>query len=156
MGKRRLARILALNALFQMEVGKIEMEEAITNVLQEEVLLENLKEFYGLPLDKALEALNHLPELATYVDGTVRGVNQHLQELDELIHPFLKNWHIDRLAKPELTILRLALYEMLYVQDIPYSVSIDEAVELAKLFGEPDARRFVNGVLGKILKASET
>lgn len=156
MGKRRLARILAFNALFQMEVGHVELEDAIANVLREDVLLENLTEIYGLPLEKALKTLKALPEVTAYVQETVRGVRHNLQSLDEVISPFLKNWHIDRVAKPELTILRLSLYEMLYQQDMPYSVSIDEAVELAKLFGDADARRFINGILGKILKASET
>jgi transcription antitermination protein NusB len=152
MGKRRLARILALNALFQMEVGKIELETAIANVLQEDELLENLTEGYGYTLNKSLEMLKWLSGITAYVTETVKGVSEHLTDLDELIRPFVKNWRFERLAKPEITILRLAMYEILYGSDIPSSVSIDEAIELAKLFGEPESSKFINGILGSILK----
>jgi N utilization substance protein B len=79
------------------------------------------------------------------------GVQAHIQEIDELIVQTSENWTLERMPLVDRSILRLATYEMLCVEDIPFSVSINEAVELAKRFGgEDESSRFVNGVLGRI------
>lgn len=83
------------------------------------------------------------------------GVWQLREELDQVIMRFSQNWRIQRIAKTELSILRLALYEMLHRPDIPVKVAINEGVELAKQFGDENSRSFVNGILDAAAKAIE-
>lgn len=85
-----------------------------------------------------------------YVKAVLEGVVTHIEEIDGLISENTKDWTLDRMAKVDLAILRVAIFEMKYMEDIPVSVSINEAVELAKSFSYPDAGSFVNGVLGSI------
>lgn len=84
-----------------------------------------------------------------------RGVWSLREQLDEVIVRFSQNWRIQRIAKTELSILRLALYEMLHRPDIPVKVAINEGVELAKQFGDENSRSFVNGILDAAAKAIE-
>ncbi len=83
------------------------------------------------------------------------GVWSRREELDAVIMRFSQNWRIQRIAKTELSILRLALFEMLHRPDIPVKVAINEAVELAKQFGDENSRSFVNGILDAAAKAIE-
>jgi len=80
----------------------------------------------------------------------VGGVEGHLDEIDETIGTVSENWSVSRMPLVDRNILRLATYEVLYLDDVPASVAINEAVELAKVFGGEDSSKFVNGVLGKI------
>lgn len=80
----------------------------------------------------------------------VEGAKEHLEELDALIGECAKGWDTNRMNKVDLTILRLAIYEMKYVDDIPVGVAINEAVELAKKFSSDEAPAFINGILGKV------
>jgi len=80
----------------------------------------------------------------------VCGVEEHLVEIDETIGTVSENWSVSRMPLVDRNILRLATYEVLFVDDVPASVAINEAVELAKVFGGEDSSKFVNGVLGKI------
>ena len=86
-----------------------------------------------------------------YIDGILSGVQAHAAELDALIEICLKGWALDRLAKVDLAILRVAAYELAYTQDTPDAVVIDEAVTLAKRFDCPQAGKFINGVLAAAL-----
>lgn len=85
----------------------------------------------------------------------VQGVWNRREELDAVIQQFSQNWRINRIAKTELTILRIAIYEMLHRSDVPVKVSINEAVELAKQFGDENSKGFVNGILDAAAKALE-
>ena len=88
-----------------------------------------------------------------YIDEVVRGVAKNLEKIDENILKHLKNWSMSRIAKIDLAILRVAIYEITYMSDvIPYKVSINEAVELAKKYGNPDSKSFVNGLLAKVIE----
>lgn len=90
-------------------------------------------------------------ELAPYAEALVRGVQAHRAEIDERLSSTSENWALDRMPVVDRAILRLAVYEMIYVDEVPVSVTINEAVELAKAYGgEDDSSRFVNGVLGRI------
>ncbi|MFD0130235.1 transcription antitermination factor NusB, partial [Bacillus subtilis] len=80
----------------------------------------------------------------------VHGVLEHQDQLDEMISKHLVNWKLDRIANVDRAILRLAAYEMAYAEDIPVNVSMNEAIELAKRFGDDKATKFVNGVLSNI------
>ena len=84
---------------------------------------------------------------ADYMTGKVRSIVEHMDEIDGMINQASKNWNTTRMAKAELSILRLAAYEIKYEDDIPVSVSINEAVELAKLYGSDHGPAFVNGIL---------
>lgn len=123
--KRRTARETALQALFQVDVSEIEPNEAIQHALD------------GKDSDEFMEKL---------VYGTI----QHQEELDTMIIPHLVNWTIDRLANVDRGILRMSAYELKYEEEIPSSVTLDEAIELAKTFGDDGASSFVNGVLSSI------
>ena len=87
-----------------------------------------------------------------YIQKVVNGVVENLSIIDDNILKNLKNWTINRIAKIDLTILRLAIYEILYLEDIPAKVSVNEAVELAKEYGGTDSKSFVNGLLAKIIE----
>jgi N utilization substance protein B len=86
----------------------------------------------------------------------VEGVWQNQQLLDERLAAFSQNWRLERMGKVEITLLRLALYEILFRRDIPPKVAINEAVELSKQFGDGASRGFVNGILDAAAKALET
>lgn len=102
--------------------------------------------------------LSVVEESANVVDkkqaaATLEAVQEHHEEIDKKIEDNLDNWKFERIAKAELAILRTAVAEMLYVESIPVSVSINEAVELAKKYGDERSYKFVNSVLGKIAKS---
>ncbi len=91
-----------------------------------------------------------------YAQRLVAGVSEKLDEIDDCLVDASENWPLGRMPLVDLSILRLATYEMLFVDEVPLSVSINEAVELAKYFGgEDESHRFVNGVLGRIAKQIE-
>ena len=91
--------------------------------------------------------------IPAYVKQVVTGVSDHQAELDQQITSVLASgWTINRLAKADLIILRLALYEMQYVDEVPTAVAINEALELAKAFSNDKSRKFINGALGQFEK----
>lgn len=87
-----------------------------------------------------------------YVTTLLEGVLSCLDEIDEKIQAASRNWTLERMPKVDLTILRLGAWEILHEADVPGSVAINEAVELAARYSEPDSGRFINGVLGTILR----
>jgi len=126
---RKLAREMAVCFLFQVEFQKENVKEQV----------EDFIESYGesnYDKDYFLEIIN--------------GVLNSLKEIDEVIDNNAKDWSIDRIAKMDLPILRVAIYEMKHREDIPIGVSINEAVELAKKYGSDDSAKFINGLLGQI------
>lgn len=86
-----------------------------------------------------------------YIKEVLNGICDNLEEIDNIILSKLKNWSISRVAKIDLAILRLAIYEIKYMTDIPVKVTANEAVELAKTYGNPDSKSFVNGVIAKVI-----
>lgn len=123
--KRRTAREKALQALFQMDISKIDAKEALENVLN------------GKEGNEFLEDL-------------VEGTSQHIEVIDDIISQHLERWTIDRLAKVDLNILRIGTYELIYKDDVPDNVVINEAIEIGKKYGDEKSGKFVNGVLNKI------
>jgi transcription antitermination protein NusB len=124
--KRRLAREKAFQSLFQIEVSDINVEEAMEHVLD------------GEPSDDFLEEI---------VNGTV----EKKEEIERFLTPYLEKWSFSRLANVERVVLQMAAYEWLYMEDVPKNVTLNEAIETAKIFGGEEAGRFVNGVLGKMV-----
>lgn len=88
-------------------------------------------------------------EDAAYIQNKYDKIMEHLTDIDEAINEKAKGWSTDRMSKVDLTIIRLAVYEIRYDDDIPANVAINEAVELAKKFGQDESYGFVNGVLAK-------
>ena len=126
---RKLAREMAVCFLFQIEFQKENIKEQV----------EDFIDSYGeasYDKDYFLEVIN--------------GVLNSQKEIDELIDTNAKDWSIDRIAKMDLPILRVAIYEIKHREDIPVGVSINEAVELAKKYGGDDSPKFINGLLGQI------
>lgn len=87
-----------------------------------------------------------------FIRSEIKGVCQHKQEIDDAINQTATKWDLSRMPRVDVAIMRLALYEMWYVEDIADSVAINEAVELAKEFGGEDSPAFINGILGKLSK----
>jgi len=90
-----------------------------------------------------------------YLTTVVTGVKTYKEELDKMISDHLINWTINRIATVDKTILRLAIFEIKYIEDIPKSVSINEAVELAHLYGDEKSAKFINGILCNIDEQKE-
>ena len=88
---------------------------------------------------------------AAYLIRTTSGLLDNLQQIDESITNYLKGWRLERLNRVDLAVLRLSVYEILYEQDIPSIAVINEAVELAKRFGDDESPSFINGLLGSII-----
>ena len=129
---RKKARDNAFKCVYQLEfMGKEKKDEILEYCYLEN---ENSKE------EKA------------YIKEVFEKVYQNLESIDEAILENLKNWSISRIAKIDLAILRLAICEINYMDDIPVKVSANEAVELAKTYGNPDSKSFVNGVIAKIIE----
>ena len=131
MGGRRLSREMALKVLFQIDLVSTNIEEALKYTFENDKYSDEVREF-TLTL--------------------VKGVISNLSETDKTINNYTNNWSLERIANIDRNILRIAIYEILYLKDIPKSVSINEAVELAKKYGTKSSFSFVNGVLGKIDK----
>ncbi len=87
-----------------------------------------------------------------FARSLVQGVVEHIDELDATISRFSRHWKLSRIAHVELSILRLGVFEMLYVPDVPVRVAINEAIELAKEFGDDNSRNFINGILDGVAK----
>lgn len=124
--KRRTAREKALQALFQIDVSNTEKQDAIEHVL-----------------DGAKED--------NYLSMLVSGVVKHQNEIDEIIGKYLENWSLDRLATVDRNLLRIAVFELQYCgEEVPPNVVLDEAIEVAKLYGDEKSSKFINGVLSKV------
>ena len=92
---------------------------------------------------------------AAYIEAKEKAVREKISEIDQIIDKNTEGWDTTRMGKVELTILRLAVYEMLFDEDVPKGVAIDEAVEIAKKFGQDNSGGFVNAILAKISKLGD-
>ncbi len=128
---RKLAREMAVCFLFQIEFQK-----------------ENIKE----QVEEFLDSYGDVKYDKDYFLEVINGVMNSLKEIDEIIETKAKGWTIDRIAKMDLPILRVAIFEIKHREDIPVGVSINEAVELAKKFGSDDSAKFINGLLGQVVE----
>lgn len=99
-----------------------------------------------------VDALGNSREYYAFAEDLVAGTLQNLARIDETIGDATQNWEVSRMARCDLAILRLAVYELLYRTDIPPIVAINEAIDLAKIYSTDDSHRFVNGVLDRIKK----
>lgn len=103
-------------------------------------------------LEEFWEEQRPLKPVRVFANQLVAGVQDQKEELDQLIEQAAENWTLDRMPIVDRNILRQTIYELIWIPDIPAKVSMDEALQLAKSFADDDAKRFVNGILDKILK----
>ncbi len=92
------------------------------------------------------------PRDMAYMETVIRGVEEHKDEINSKIQPFLKNWTLERIARVSLAAMQLAAFEVLYVDDVPPGVAANEAVDLVKKYGGEDAPAFVNGVMRSFVR----
>ncbi len=129
MGQRREGRELALQMLYAADSLKGDVREAVRGFRE------------GVLADDATRA---------FAETIVRGVYDHRETIDQAIVSRSKNWALSRMPKVDLNILRMAAYELLFRADIPKKVSINEAIEIAKKFGDKESSSFVNGILDEL------
>lgn len=132
---RRISRETALQVLYQVDItGETDIEGAIENWAVE----------FSIP-KKSLE----------YTLKLVKGSLQYKNEIDEKIGITAHEWAVDRMNNVDRNLMRLAVYEMLYCQETPQRVTVNEAIEIAKKFGGEDSAKFINGILDKFMDAAE-
>ena len=128
--QRRENRMSAVQFLYQWEMNR------------SEILAEDLYQFFeNQEEDRSFYA---------FAEELINGTLQHVETIDQEIASHASNWKFERIAKVDLAILRLAVFELLHRTDIPPIVSINEAIDLSKIFSSPDSKRFINGILDKM------
>ncbi|MCK4776917.1 MAG: transcription antitermination factor NusB, partial [Actinomycetia bacterium] len=132
MKKRRKARNNALEILYQKEISG----------LNQEIILKNREEA-------------DLEEIDEYCNLLIRGIEKHKKELDGLINKYAKNWRLDRMPIVDRNILKISIFELKHLKEVPVSVAINEAVEMAKIYGTENSSRFINGILGQVARDME-
>lgn len=111
--------------------------------------------FDGLNFNEAKTAKLPNKTDQSYINRVTAGTLERLVQIDSVISHFLKDWDISRINRVDLAIMRLAIFEMLCEDDVPMGVAVNEAIELAKLYGGDDSAKFINGVLANIVRAYE-
>ena len=133
---RKVAREIAFKIIFETS-------------FQEE---DNLEELTGMLFNTNDELSKELnSEDNKYIEEITNGVNEKKDEIDNYISSHLKGWTMSRISKIDIAILRLAIYEIKFREDIPYKVSVNEAVELAKVYSDDSSPSFINGVLAEVI-----
>jgi len=145
---RRQGRELALKIIYSLQDQDSSLEEVFADFwtnfrFRDDVL--------GDPLDEFNRPIP--PEVREYAEGLVRGVADYLERIDQMIDELSTNWALDRMARVDLSLLRLGAYELLARPDVPASVAINEAIEIGKIYGTKDTPAFVNGILDNISRA---
>lgn len=139
---RHLGRIIALQTLYEQDFHKeLEGESGFS---LNETMERNISRYHETVDDKK------------FITDLVNGINANLEKLDDVIRPAAPAWPIEQIARMDRVILRMGAYELLMAKDAPPKVVINEAVELAKAFGGDNSSKFINGVLGTLLRDKET
>ena len=147
-----MARVTARAAVMQMIYEHLAGGEGGEETLQ--MVYDELRA-EGVPGVEAIRDNEPGAADRAYITRVLDGVVNHLDELDSENEAASRDWRVERMPKVDLTILRLATWEILHEEDVPGSVAINEAVELASRYSEPASGRFINGVLGTILRKKE-
>jgi N utilization substance protein B len=140
MGTRRRAREFALQMLYQLDV-----QEQLSD---DQAIALFWRNFSASAEAESVDAPD-LGEVQPFAELLVRGVRNHLGAIDAQIQSASKNWRLERMARVDRNLLRLALYELKYVEDVPAKVAINEAIEIAKRYGTSESSAFVNGILDR-------
>jgi N utilization substance protein B len=147
LSKRRRAREMAIQMLYQSDLGREPLRSIFADFRPQEYLRDDEV------TQAATREIADVNEAFTYAQTLVKGTLIHQQEIDDLIRRQAEHWRLERMPAVDRNILRLAVFEFLYETDVPKLVILDEAIELAKEFGTEQSGRFVNGVLDGILKS---
>jgi N utilization substance protein B len=137
---RHLGRIVALQTLYEQDF-RIEAGDESFDLT--EVLARNIARYEETIDDK------------DFIEQLVHGVDEYQNALDDIVRPVAPEWPIEQIARIDRIVLRIGVFELLYEKDVPPKVAINEAVELAKAFGGENSSKFVNGVLGTVLRSQE-
>jgi N utilization substance protein B len=140
MGTRRRAREFALQILYQLDVQE---------QLSDEQALGMFWRNFAATAEAEGAMAADLGEIQPFAEKLVRGVRENLTELDAQIQGASKNWRLERMARVDRNLLRLALYELKHLDDVPAKVAINEAIEIAKRYGTNESSAFVNGILDR-------
>lgn len=156
-GKRRTAREMAVQMLYQSDLGGSPMSHIFNTFDVSEYLAAEEREApkRGAAPEEREEASRRrkrFDEAFQYAKQLVEGTVEHREKIDTLIRSQADNWRLERMPAVDRNILRLAVYEMLHERETPKLVVLDEAIELAKKFGSEQSGRFVNGLLDGLLK----
>ncbi len=139
MGQRRQSREIALQMLYQMEMTGLPPSEVF-------------ELFYQLASDNHNDEEREIPlQVRPFAERLITGVYAHRDQVDKMIVEASENWRLERMSIIDRNILRIAVFEMLYCLEIPPKVSINEAIDLGKTFGNPDSGAFINGILDHLL-----
>ena len=141
MGDRRKSRELALQVLFALDLNKLALNELDPNQMDTRSQMDDFLEQHGEDLSGSTRL---------FFLTLVEGVLENREKIDLLLDQWAKNWKTSRMPAVDRNIMRIAVFEMLNLSDIPPSVSINEAVEIGKKFGTRDSGPFINGVLDRI------
>ena len=142
---RNTAREIAIHLAYELSFTR----KPIDTLLDERLTAET---FSTLAEEDAVYAEAPNAKQADYIRRLVSGVAEHAAELDTYIEKYAKGWRFERISLVASAIMRLAMYEIMYMPDIPHGVAINEAVELTRKYDEPETAKFVNGILGSFLR----
>jgi N utilization substance protein B len=142
LGKRRTAREMAVQMLYQSDLGGSPLPQIFRAF--------DLSEY--LARDKETGDRKRVDEAFSFAQELVKGTLEHREKIDDMIRGQADNWRLERMPAVDRNVLRLAIYEMLFEIDTPKLVVVDEAIELAKKFGSEQSGRFINGLLDGLLK----
>lgn len=148
-GARRKGRELALSILFASDVGEQQLDKVMEVV---DCLLAVLVEHWDLADD---ETARILPEIRQFGIRLAEAYAENSSQIDGWIESFSHEWAIERMPGIDRNILRLAIAELMHLPDVPVSATINEAVELAKIYGTEESGRFVNGILGAFVRSEQ-
>lgn len=145
--KRRALRVLAIQALYQLDVSP---EMHIVDALS--LALECSEDSpYSIEAITEEELLNEVPEIA-YSIALVRGVQNNVEKIDALIEKYLKRWKLSRIVRLDLIIMRVAIFEMTSPElEVPQTVALNEAIEIAKTYSDEKSAKFINGILSNLV-----
>ena len=146
--KRSAAREVAVRLCYSAEISGMENAEFVADFFAEE-------HYATLSIEDELFATAPDAVQLNYINSVVSMVFEHKDELNAIIEQHAKGWSLKRISKIALAILRCALCEILYMEDVPERVAINEAVNLAKKYEEPETVSFINGVLGGFVRARQ-
>lgn len=150
--KRKKSREMTMQLLFEMIIKKENYMEIINTLREASEDEEDINGILGEEKEIDKERIDLEEVDLEYLIHTLKGVQENIEVLDENIEKYLKNWTLNRLAKVDLAILRLCSYEILFSNEVPNNVAINEAVELAKKYGDDKSPAFINAILDKIAK----
>ncbi len=143
---RTTAREIAMHLIYELEYHDDLPEEILSKVFEEEY-------YPCLAEESDLYQEKPNPKQYAYIENCLRGVYVKKQEIDGIIEQYAVGWKIGRISKVSLAVLRLAIYEILYVEDAPTGAVINEAVEIARRYEEEDKVSFINGILGSFVRS---